>query len=142
MNPFGFLYRHRLLNWAFVVIYALAIFYFSSKPAADLPSTPVSMPWLHLAEYFGFGLMLLPLVKSSSKGNYLAFSFILLAAYAASDEIHQYVVPGREMDLYDWLVDCLGGLLGLFLSKKALILSHEVPEGRGGKGRGRKKKAY
>ena len=35
--------------------------------------------------------------------------------YAASDEIHQLLVPGREGKVTDWLFDCLGAVLGLLV---------------------------
>ena len=34
------------------------------------------------------------------------------ALYAASDELHQLLVPGRDGKVTDWLFDCLGALLG------------------------------
>ena len=34
------------------------------------------------------------------------------AAYGAVDELHQYFVPGRESDVWDWLADALGAFLG------------------------------
>lgn len=37
------------------------------------------------------------------------------ALYAASDEVHQYFVPRRQIDLVDWLVDIAGVLAGAFL---------------------------
>ncbi len=35
--------------------------------------------------------------------------------YAASDEIHQLLVPGREGKVTDWLFDSLGAVLGLLV---------------------------
>lgn len=35
--------------------------------------------------------------------------------YAASDELHQLLVPGREGKFTDWLFDCLGALIGLLI---------------------------
>jgi len=119
MNPFKWLSSHRSLNWLFVVVYASIIFYFSSLSASGIPSVPVSNTWLHVLEYFGLGLVLMPAVRSSGRGG-LFLAFILLAVYAASDEFHQYFVPGRVMDFYDWLADSAGGLLGLFLSGRSL----------------------
>jgi len=34
------------------------------------------------------------------------------AVYAATDELHQYFVPSRQMDAVDWLVDLAGVLAG------------------------------
>jgi hypothetical protein len=45
-----------------------------------------------------------------------AFALLLTAligsAYGAIDEFHQYFVPGRSCDVWDWLADTLGALLG------------------------------
>jgi VanZ family protein len=35
------------------------------------------------------------------------------AVYAASDELHQLFVPGRDGKVTDWLFDCLGAVLGV-----------------------------
>jgi VanZ family protein len=55
-------------------------------------------------------------------------SFLLTAAvasiYGAVDEIHQFFVPGRNADVWDWAADTLGGLLG------ALAALSFVPWGR------------
>ncbi len=37
------------------------------------------------------------------------------ALYAASDELHQLLVPGREGKVTDWLFDCLGALVGVLI---------------------------
>ena len=41
-------------------------------------------------------------------------------AYAASDEIHQYFVPGRSSDAGDWLADALGVGAGCLLVYRVL----------------------
>lgn len=35
--------------------------------------------------------------------------------YAATDELHQHLVPGRDGRITDWLFDCLGALIGLLI---------------------------
>ena len=114
--------RSPAFNWLIVFLYASIIFYFSSLPAEKVPTTPVSTSWLHLAEYSGFGVVLLRAAKSSSLRNRILVSLLIIALYAASDEVHQYFVLGRVMDFFDWLLDCAGGVLGVFLSEKALKL--------------------
>ena len=37
----------------------------------------------------------------------------LSALYGASDEFHQWFVPGRTADVYDWLADCSGAAVGV-----------------------------
>lgn len=41
-------------------------------------------------------------------------AFVLLAIYAAFDELTQPLV-GRTCDIYDWLADCAGIMIGLFV---------------------------
>jgi len=42
-------------------------------------------------------------------------SLIWCSAYAASDEIHQYFIPGRACMWQDWLLDTVSALLGITL---------------------------
>jgi len=45
----------------------------------------------------------------------LIFAFLISALYGVSDEFHQYFVPNRDSELYDWLADVLGALLMVLL---------------------------
>lgn len=47
--------------------------------------------------------------------------FIGVAIFGASDEIHQYFVPGRACDFYDWMADATGGALGLALASLPML---------------------
>ena len=51
------------------------------------------------------------------------------ALYAASDELHQLLVPGREGKVTDWLFDCLGALAGLLIVR---LLARRFRKGRKG----------
>ena len=46
------------------------------------------------------------------KHHYL-ITFVIIAVYGASDEIHQYFVPKRSCSLLDWLADCFGAVVYL-----------------------------
>ncbi|GHV94309.1 hypothetical protein AGMMS50293_06290 [Spirochaetia bacterium] len=37
---------------------------------------------------------------------------LVSSAYGAIDEFHQYFVPGRDCNVWDWLADTLGAILG------------------------------
>ncbi|MDR2898141.1 MAG: VanZ family protein [Spirochaetaceae bacterium] len=56
---------------------------------------------------------------------------LIACGYGAADEIHQYFVPGRDCNVWDWIADTIGafagsgavvwgmrGLLGGFIGKK------------------------
>ena len=49
-----------------------------------------------------------------------AFAVAFVALLGAADEIHQYWIPGRSMDFYDWVADLTGGTLGAFASSAAV----------------------
>lgn len=53
-----------------------------------------------------------------------AFAFIFTVLYAASDEIHQLFVPGREGKVTDVLIDSAGALF--FICITSLILSKKL----------------
>ena len=46
--------------------------------------------------------------------------------YGAVDEFHQYFVPGRVCDVWDWIADTLGGAAGA----AALLLFTRICKGR------------
>jgi VanZ family protein len=37
---------------------------------------------------------------------------IITSAYGVIDEIHQYFTPGRDCNVWDWIADTLGAVLG------------------------------
>ncbi len=43
------------------------------------------------------------------------FAIGVAIVYGISDEIHQYFVPGRSMDIYDLLADTVGAILGALI---------------------------
>ncbi len=43
------------------------------------------------------------------------YSILLCTAYASSDELHQYFVPGRSCELRDVFIDACGAVLGIFI---------------------------
>lgn len=60
--------------------------------------------------------LLVPACRATWPGSGIArylLPWLLCAALAALDELHQWMVPGRAMELGDWLTDVSGGLLAL-----------------------------
>jgi VanZ family protein len=50
----------------------------------------------------------------------LVAAYVFCIAYGASDELHQYFVPGRDCDVFDWLADATGsGLVMLLVPRLA-----------------------
>lgn len=103
--------------WLPLYIYAGAIFYISGLPH---PLPKVSIPHLdkllHLIEYAVFGILAARAFKNSPREkfsrNFIILAIIAAAAYAASDEFHQYFIPSRSCDALDLTVDVIGGTIG------------------------------
>ena len=56
-------------------------------------------------------------IKKIKKNLYIfLISVILCSVYAATDELHQYFVPGRACMWQDWVIDTAGVLLGVGLA--------------------------
>jgi VanZ family protein len=51
----------------------------------------------------------------------LLLTAVLSSAYGIIDEIHQYFVPGRDCNVWDWLADTIGAFLGAFAMKFAAL---------------------
>jgi VanZ family protein len=48
------------------------------------------------------------------------------SVYGVVDEIHQYFVPGRDCNVWDWIADTLGAALGALISM--LVYRHVLPK--------------
>lgn len=109
--------RALLKYWLPVIVWAVIIFTASSMP---LPPRPPVFPHFdkvcHFIEYAVLGFLLLRALDSTDvnpKGFNLRMMAVLLAIiYGISDELHQYFVPGRFVELGDILSDGFGAYIG------------------------------
>lgn len=78
----------------------------------------------HFTMYFFIGFLMMCLMRSYQKCGKKHVMIVLLlgAAYALSDEFHQYFVPGRDAELLDVLIDTTGVFAGIVLSFAAAWL--------------------
>src|SRR5262245_43033980 len=117
--------KRRVWLWAPVALYMAVIFALSS--VANPPEPPgllslVSDKGVHALLSGGLS----SLVVRALSGGWLrpirrqgaALAVILATVYGASDELHQYFVPPRQMDALDLVADFVGAsvaALGLYL---------------------------
>ena len=106
----------QLWLWAPVVAYMAAIFSVSAMPSAPLPED-VSDKTAHVVAYLGLSVLV---VRAAGGGlpcrvglQVARLSLAITLGYAAFDEIHQTLVPGRFGDVADWLADGVGAVIGL-----------------------------
>ena len=111
--------RRSSLLWIAAIAYGAAIFVLSSQPVPAAGEQALALTGdkvLHLAEYAGFAFLLalavgtVPSARVSARASPIAF--IVATLYAASDELHQALVPGRQGDVSDLAADAVGALLG------------------------------
>ncbi|MBI2907369.1 MAG: VanZ family protein [Chloroflexi bacterium] len=76
----------------------------------------------HLAEYFILAILLIRSQKRDlapvSRRGYL-LSFVIATLFAATDEFHQSLVPGRTASAWDVLVDAVGAGIAIPLAGRS-----------------------
>jgi len=95
------------------------LFYLSHQPTLDTPMLFSGQDKLfHALAYGILGFLLLGSRAPSTHGfNTLQIrsSILIASLYGISDEFHQYFIPGRNADVWDWVADTLGALIAVSL---------------------------
>lgn len=107
----------KIKNWFLVFLCMGVIFYFSHQPAQDLP--PLFMYQdivFHFLSYCILAYFFSRALKHSntalSHAKIIIFSVCFGVLYGASDELHQFFIPGRNSAFTDVMIDGLGSLSG------------------------------
>ena len=119
----------RLLYAMPLALYSLLIIYLSSLSSPNIPN--FGFDWqdkvIHAGAFFVYGMLLqLFLAKTLgilSQNRYILPFLIIGCLFGASDELHQYFVPGRSCELLDWVADTTG----LMLSFGVVVLFKKFP---------------
>jgi VanZ family protein len=101
------------------LLWAAAVFWLSSQ--TRLVELPYALSWdklQHCAAYAMGGAAIAHAVGARGRGPWVAVALGVL--YGASDELHQWFVPGRNSDARDWLADAVGVLAGVFIYRTFL----------------------
>jgi VanZ family protein len=100
------------IYWFPVVVYGAIIFYLSSRPALHISHDKTA----HLFEYAILGFFISRGLLRSFSSNLkwiVILALVFSAFYGATDEFHQYFVPGRDCSGWDLLVDVMGSFIGV-----------------------------
>lgn len=111
------------VHWVFRCLlasaYAYLIFLMSSKDTSSISLPRYVDKLIHFSE---FGILCFLICWSLSFvriGNKEIYKIILAigitSLYGMSDEFHQYFTPNRSVEIYDWLADTSGAIVGGFL---------------------------
>ncbi|MEI6091395.1 MAG: VanZ family protein [bacterium] len=104
-----------------VIGISLAIVLLSNQATFDLPVWNIIGfdKVAHLGAFFAYGLCVQFAYSGMSniplKKKIILYTILISALFGASDEIHQYFVPGRTCDIFDFIADVTGASLSLLL---------------------------
>jgi VanZ family protein len=108
-----------LVRWLPAVGMMLVIFLASATPSRQLPSFgPQDFLVKKGGHLIAYSLLALAYLHGLGRQNHAVYlaAWMLAAAYALTDELHQSFVPGRGSWLGDVGIDAAGAALALFLS--------------------------
>lgn len=122
----------RLLWWWTPAVAVMAgIFAVSGIENLSAPPGGVSDKAGHAMAYGGLALFVLRAV-ARARVTHVTWGGALLAwgltvAYGATDELHQYFVPGRFAAFDDWVADAVGSAVALVVVTASIAGSRETP---------------
>lgn len=105
----------------FPIIIAVIIFILSHQNRLPLPDYGLTIEdkIAHVIAYLIFGMSVMYSLQNLYPGfNYSRLKILVLIIgilYGASDEIHQYFVPGRSCDALDLISDSIGVYLSILM---------------------------
>jgi VanZ family protein len=94
-----------------------AIWFLSSQSILPQPKGILGFDKVqHLIAYLvltgALGLWIPPGFWQRRRALTLGLTALLGSLYGVIDEVHQYFVPGRDCNVWDWLADTIGAILG------------------------------
>ena len=114
--------------WLPAILYMLLIVALSSMTYPPAPQTD----WdnidkiYHLIEYGALGFLTLWAFMNSPwkwvSNRAVLFAILWTSFFGATDEIHQFFVPGRYASVFDWIFDTIGAIVGVFALRILLRL--------------------
>lgn len=115
-------------RWVPPLFWAAFILLLTSIPGADLPHVALrdADKLVHFTMYGVFAWLSTRSLARPGRIARVAVLVVLgVSIFGALDEWHQQFIPGRSMELLDWMADTLGALAG---ASTALSVLRREPE--------------
>lgn len=113
-------------QWGPPALWAAFILLLTSIPGSDLPHVSFmsfrdSDKLVHGTMYAIFAFLAVRSLLRAGRPPIQAVLVVVLgiAFFAALDEWHQQFIPGRSMDVFDWLADISGATIGTLVAAMA-----------------------
>jgi VanZ family protein len=107
------------LSLLLALAWMAVLFYLSHQPSLDAPVLfPGQDKLFHALAYGILGFLLLGSRAPATDGFtevQIRSSILIASLYGISDEFHQYFIPGRSTDVWDWVADTLGAVIAVSL---------------------------
>ena len=107
------------LSLLLALAWMAVLFYLSHQPNLDTPMLfPGQDKLFHAFAYGVLGFLLLGSRAPAPDGFtelQIRSSILIASLYGISDEFHQYFIPGRSTDAWDWVADTLGAVIAVSL---------------------------
>jgi VanZ family protein len=107
----------QLRAWLPPVAVMVVIFLLSAQPGLRISDDPaVDTPFRRVAHVAAYGVLAILLLRPLGPfplGRAALTAFVVAVLWAASDEMHQAIVPDRRGAVTDVVLDAAGALLGL-----------------------------
>ena len=110
-------------GWVAVVLWLAVQLTLTSLPGKVIPvNLHHPLDWFgHFGLYAGIGVLVARVgMLRRWPARRLLVAGLILSAWAALDELHQLLIPGRDAELGDWASDTLGGALGLYVGMRLM----------------------
>jgi VanZ family protein len=99
-------------HWLWAVAVVATVFIASGRGRVAGPDIVNFDKLVHAAV---FGLTATLLARSFVRRRFAWWAVLIVSAYGAADEFHQYFTPGRTASVADWVADTLGASLAVAL---------------------------
>jgi len=97
-----------------VIVWALLSLILSSIPGNKFPELQGPFGWdklIHLFLYMVLGALALKTWSDTRVAPWIIFLFCV--GYGVLDELHQFYIPERYPDVWDWVADSIGSFIGV-----------------------------
>jgi VanZ family protein len=103
------------------LVIAVLIFTASSRSSVAGPRIAHFDKVVHFSVYGLLGTLACRAI-AGSRGAWWALAAV--SAYGATDEWHQYFVPGRSSELADWVADTAGAAIAILMYRRWTAYRH------------------
>lgn len=105
-------------RWAPPLVWAVIILVLTSIPGARIPHVPLAQvdKLVHVMMYGFLGWLSVRAAGVPAGVRRAAAVIAAISLFGAADEFHQQFIPGRSMELFDWVADTVGAACGAALA--------------------------